>query len=340
MAGRSLLLKRRPSSTRTGRVASSEDASGGWVNMIWGSIQGNAPERREASPRSARAMTDTEAKLKRPTVTEAHALERILSSIPLADDGEKVDAERVDGFAPGDAVFLWEFRYYLIGDDHALPLLLRAVEWYARRSEIEAEQLLAAWKQNASLSTVDALTLLGPHHAYQHEMVRSFAVDALRSASDSELLLYLLQLVHALRFQTPPSHDTPFDVSGERSSQSARRGPNTSDPPPSIVAGGPNDIYMSHHGDVDTAAELSALPSAACLEGGERPVSSYATTSDPAPEAASGDGSLQYARPRGMPILAWFLIERACVSARIANDFFWFLKVRPFRPFRPGQATR
>ena len=57
--------------------------------------------------------------------------------------------------------------------------------------------LLKAW---ASIDVADAIKLLGPDKAYQRSVVRGFAVDALRAASDTELNTYLLQLVQALRY--------------------------------------------------------------------------------------------------------------------------------------------
>ena len=57
--------------------------------------------------------------------------------------------------------------------------------------------LLKAW---ASIDVADAIKLLGPDQAYQRSVVRGFAVDALRQASDTELVTYLLQLVQALRY--------------------------------------------------------------------------------------------------------------------------------------------
>ena len=57
--------------------------------------------------------------------------------------------------------------------------------------------LLKAW---ASIDVADAIKLLGPDQAYQRSVVRGFAVDALRAASDMELVTYLLQLVQALRY--------------------------------------------------------------------------------------------------------------------------------------------
>ena len=59
-------------------------------------------------------------------------------------------------------------------------------------------------RARAPIDVADALKLLGPERSYQHELVRAFAVEHLRE-QDGELLMYLLQLVQALRYEPQPS---------------------------------------------------------------------------------------------------------------------------------------
>lgn len=66
----------------------------------------------------------------------------------------------------------------------------------------QIDGLLAEWARRAPIDAPDALKLLGRERTFQAEVVRRFAVDALRRASDDELLAFLLQLVQALRYQT------------------------------------------------------------------------------------------------------------------------------------------
>ena len=47
----------------------------------------------------------------------------------------------------------------------------------------------------------DALELLGPGQAFRDRRVRGFAVRQISRADDEELMLYLLQLVQALKFE-------------------------------------------------------------------------------------------------------------------------------------------
>lgn len=58
----------------------------------------------------------------------------------------------------------------------------------------------------APIEVADALKLLGRGVAFQTPIVRQYAVDVLRKATDDELRVLLLQLVQALRYE-PGLHD-------------------------------------------------------------------------------------------------------------------------------------
>ena len=102
-----------------------------------------------------------------------------------------------DSLASSDLELLWKFRHALTGEKKALPKFLLAVDW---RDATEVAQVPALLKQWTRIDVADAIKLLGPDQAYQRRVVRAFAVDALRQASDIELVTYLLQLVQALRY--------------------------------------------------------------------------------------------------------------------------------------------
>lgn len=84
----------------------------------------------------------------------------------------------------------------------ALTKLLLSVDWGVDSEVAQVDGLLAEWARRAPIDAPDALKLLGRERTFQAEVVRRFAVDALRRASDDELLAFLLQLVQALRYQT------------------------------------------------------------------------------------------------------------------------------------------
>ncbi|CEL55526.1 phosphatidylinositol 3-kinase [Rhizoctonia solani AG-1 IB] len=109
-----------------------------------------------------------------------------------------------------DKDLIWKFRFYLARDPRALTKFLKAVTW-KDASEVKqaVEILLPMWTE---VGIADALELLGP--STSDSRVRSFAVKQLKRADDDELLLYLLQLVQALKFESPSSSSTKDRASG------------------------------------------------------------------------------------------------------------------------------
>uniref|UniRef100_A0A6G1SI40 Phosphatidylinositol 3-kinase catalytic subunit type 3 n=1 Tax=Aceria tosichella TaxID=561515 RepID=A0A6G1SI40_9ACAR len=91
---------------------------------------------------------------------------------------------------------IWKFRYYLMSQKKALTKFLKCLNWQAQAEVKIALELLASWQP---MDTQDALELLTPQ--FQHPQVRSYAVARLSQATDEDLLLYLLQLVQALKYE-------------------------------------------------------------------------------------------------------------------------------------------
>ncbi|CAB3407840.1 unnamed protein product [Caenorhabditis bovis] len=102
--------------------------------------------------------------------------------------------------------FVWKFRYYLSEDPRALNKYLRSVNWDQPQEEQSALALIHDW---AVISAEDALELLSP--AFTHPAVRAYAVDRLvKSASPDQVLLYLPQLVQALKYEPSVPYDASF----------------------------------------------------------------------------------------------------------------------------------
>ncbi|WWD15916.1 hypothetical protein CI109_100340 [Kwoniella shandongensis] len=101
-----------------------------------------------------------------------------------------------------DKDLLWKFRFSLFRSPRSLTKFLKCVTW---SDPVEAKQavekLLPLWGQEVGMD--DALELLGP--GFTDRRVRAFAVKRLERADDEELLLYLLQLVQALKFESAPN---------------------------------------------------------------------------------------------------------------------------------------
>lgn len=91
---------------------------------------------------------------------------------------------------------IWKFRHHLTRDKRALTKFVKSVVWQDQGESRQAVQLLPKWTE---IDVDDALELLGP--TFDNPAVRAYAVDRLRESDDEELLLYLLQLVQALKFE-------------------------------------------------------------------------------------------------------------------------------------------
>ncbi|KAI0837959.1 phosphatidylinositol 3-kinase [Hypoxylon sp. FL0890] len=98
--------------------------------------------------------------------------------------------------SPEEKDLVWKFRYHLTKDKRALTKFVKSVNWQDQSESKQAIQVLGKW---TDIDVDDALELLGP--TFDNRTVRAYAVDRLRKADDHELLLYLLQLVQALKFE-------------------------------------------------------------------------------------------------------------------------------------------
>ncbi|XP_017489554.1 PREDICTED: phosphatidylinositol 3-kinase catalytic subunit type 3, partial [Rhagoletis zephyria] len=91
---------------------------------------------------------------------------------------------------------LWKFRFYLCSHRKALTKFLKCINWETQHEVMQALSLLAKWEP---MDVEDALELLSP--AFTHPEVRRYAISRLAQAPDEDLLLYLLQLVQALKYE-------------------------------------------------------------------------------------------------------------------------------------------
>ncbi|KAK1750281.1 kinase-like domain-containing protein [Echria macrotheca] len=113
--------------------------------------------------------------------------------------------------SPEEKDLIWKFRYHLTRYKKALTKFVKSVNWQDQSESKQAVQVLGKW---TDIDVDDALELLGP--TFDNQAVRSFAVERLRKADNNELLLYLLQLVQALKYEriSPQSdHEVAQDSS-------------------------------------------------------------------------------------------------------------------------------
>ncbi|KAK4981751.1 Phosphatidylinositol (PI) 3-kinase [Elasticomyces elasticus] len=107
---------------------------------------------------------------------------------------------------------VWKFRHHLTREKRALTKLLKSTVWSDPKEVRLALQIMPKWTQ---IDVDDALELLGP--TFDNPDVRAYAVDRLRRADDEELLLYLLQLVQALKFDLSAASEEAVDSSVDSS---------------------------------------------------------------------------------------------------------------------------
>lgn len=97
---------------------------------------------------------------------------------------------------------VWQFRFYLTNQKKALTKFLKCVDWSQPQEAKQAIELLGKWNP---MDVEDALELLSSQ--FTNRAVRQYAVSRLKEANDEDLLLYLLQLVQALRYETLSSEE-------------------------------------------------------------------------------------------------------------------------------------
>ncbi|KAL1839294.1 hypothetical protein VTJ49DRAFT_1657 [Mycothermus thermophilus] len=113
--------------------------------------------------------------------------------------------------SPEEKDLIWKFRHHLTRNKKALTKFVKSVNWQDQSEARQAAQMLGKW---TDIDVDDALELLGP--TFDNAAVRAFAVDRLRKADDQELMLYLLQLVQALKYEhisPQPGHEVSQDSS-------------------------------------------------------------------------------------------------------------------------------
>ncbi|KAJ3643840.1 hypothetical protein Zmor_026526 [Zophobas morio] len=92
---------------------------------------------------------------------------------------------------------IWILKeYWKRHHPEVLPKLLSSIDWDTKEVVSEVTLLLRDWPK---LPPEKALELLD--YAYPDQRVRSFAVECLGNVSDEDLLLYLLQLVQAIKHE-------------------------------------------------------------------------------------------------------------------------------------------
>jgi phosphatidylinositol 3-kinase len=121
----------------------------------------------------------------RPEANEKKLLTMVINSTPL----QEITSEQ--------KTIIWKYRYWLLTKKRALTKFLKCVDWGIMKESYEATGLMKKW---AEIDIVDALELLSSFFC-NVDVVRRYAVEVLKKASNEEIIGILLQLVQALRYE-------------------------------------------------------------------------------------------------------------------------------------------
>lgn len=270
------------------------DAS--WLTIVadWEMDQDNLYEEqnRRLTHNVRRGTADSTVK---PNKEQKARIDRIISAV-----GNLMSTDDMD--------FLYRFRYSLTENKKALIKFLYTVNWEEESEVEELPILLNMWKQRSPIDVVDALKLLSKEKSFEHSYVREYAVEVLRSASDDELLLFLLQLVQALRYEPaaalPPAEATPINNAVENI------------PSAEVVSDKRDDKNVVDYALEQSIVGINHLTMRTSIEGHRTSVNDNASVNYPTSNAISN-----------LSPLGKFLIDRACKSPVVANYLYWYLKV-------------
>ncbi|XP_072270084.1 phosphatidylinositol 3-kinase catalytic subunit type 3 [Pyxicephalus adspersus] len=182
---------------------------------------------------------------------------------------------------------VWKFRYYLTNQEKALTKFLKCVNWDLPQEAKQALELLGKWKP---MDVEDSLELLSSH--FTNPTVRRYAVARLQQADDEDLLMYLLQLVQALKYENFEDIKNGLEPTKRDSQGSLLDSMMT-------LAINPSDVESS-------------------------PISSITLPPSPASSSKAKDGLEAENLEQD---LCTFLISRACKNSTLANYLYWYVIV-------------
>jgi len=224
--------------------------------------------------------------------------------------------------AEGD--MLWQFRFSLVDDGGALPKFLLCVDWSSNDETVQATELLSHWRSRSRITITDALRLLGGENAYRRRAVRGFAVDTLRRCTDEELVLYLLQLVMAVKYDVVAAAATEEEEEeeeeGEEEEGEEGDGAEKADGEKQDGRAGEEGQDVERDARERNAKRTGAGSCSVCapLHASVRPFCSHMCATD----ALTGKSSALASDSLGS-----FLVSRSAKNMSMANYLFWYLKV-------------
>ncbi|KAH9426447.1 Phosphatidylinositol 3-kinase catalytic subunit type 3, partial [Dermatophagoides pteronyssinus] len=209
---------------------------------------------------------------------------------------------------------LWKFRFYLRNQKKALAKFLKTVNW---QSNSEAEQAIELMNEWSPMDVDDALELLSPY--FTHPTVRKYAVSRLKEASDEDLLLYLLQLVQALKYENFQEIRQAYEnellgYQQQQQHSSLRERKSHSENTTETIMPESMKIFAS------TPSSNSSTIFATSTDTVDHP-SRQSTQAEKSPSRDKQNCT------QNDEDLATYLLNRSCQNDELANYFFWYLCV-------------
>ena len=114
---------------------------------------------------------------------------------------DKIKIDPLYALTKEDKEAIWHCRHHSICTTHALmlPRVLQSLDYTVPTQVIEIPGLLQEYTENSNPQPSEVLSLLDADFA--DEAIRSYAVSRLEQFTDSEVMLYMLQLVQALKYE-------------------------------------------------------------------------------------------------------------------------------------------
>ncbi|XP_044761219.1 phosphatidylinositol 3-kinase catalytic subunit type 3 [Coccinella septempunctata] len=209
---------------------------------------------------------------------------------------------------------VWKYRFFLSNQKKALSKFLKCVRWTQNSEVNQAMHMMDIW---VPMDIEDALELLSS--SFTHVAARRYAITRLSKAPDEDIILYLLELVQALKFENFESIKNGL----MRLSKKQESASKTEEKEAQLVH---NDSKESN----STLTEENVLQKSSGEEGAcALPTLTSKLKGMDLAASNLGDSAntdtLKNQFDDEVLDLASFLIQRASQNTALANYFYWYL---------------
>lgn len=223
---------------------------------------------------------------------------------------------------------IWKYRFYLSTHKKALTKFLKCINWQTATEVRQALNLLDLW---TPMDVEDALELLSPN--FQHPAVRRYAITRLKQAQDDDLLLYLLQLVQALKYENfEDIFESYRRMMNEKDILKSIDDVNSTNDQSSVsdsMAQSMNSQQLLSETEDLMVQPLNPPPIMSSSVFYDKPENDgNESIGDDINDGASEiSNTLMNSKITYQCDLATFLIQRACKNPTLANYFYWYLSI-------------